>query len=140
MRTQIILASTLFILSNSGAIAKKAAAKSVATPTSFSGHWEKKKDPFCQMTLEQKGNKVTGEYSTSPYADGKKVQDGDITGTIMKPGHVRVTYTSGFANEGSKGKADLDLTSRGLKWTLVTSPTQDYGEDYSPTSVVMTKK
>jgi hypothetical protein len=139
VRTQIILASTLLVLSNAGVFAKGTAAKPAA-PTSFNGHWEKKQNPFCQMTLEQKGNKLKGEYSTSPYEDGKKVQDGDIVGTITKPGHARVTYTSGFANEGSKGKLDLDLTSRGLKWTLVETPVQDYGEDYSPKSVVMKKK
>jgi hypothetical protein len=139
VRTQIILASTLFVLSNAGVFAKGTAAKPAA-PTSFNGHWEKKQNPFCQMTLEQKGNKLKGEYSTSPYEDGRKVQDGDIVGTITKPGHARVTYTSGFANEGSKGKLDLDLTSRGLKWTLVETPVQDFGEDYSPQSVVMKKK
>ncbi len=140
MRTQIILASTLFVLSNAGVFAKGTAPKPTAAPTSFNGHWEKKQNPLCQMTLKQKGNKLTGEYSTSPYADGKKVQDGDIEGTITKAGHASVTYTSGFANEGSKGKADLDLTNQGLKWTLVKTPVQDYGEDYSPQSVMMRKK
>lgn len=100
MRTQIILASTLFVLSNAGVFAKGTAAKPAAAPTSFNGHWEKKQKPFCQMTLEQKGNKLKGEYSTSPYGDGRKVQSGDIVGTITKAGHARVTYTSGFANEG----------------------------------------
>jgi hypothetical protein len=140
VRTQMILVSTLFVLSNVGVFAKGTAVQPAAAPTSFNGHWEKRKNPFCQMTLEQKGNKLKGEYSTSPYEDGKKVQSGDIVGTITKPGHARVTYTSGFANEGSKGKLDLDLTSQGLKWTLVEAPVQDYGEDYSPKSVVMKKK
>lgn len=139
MRTQIILASTLFVFSHGGAFAKDIAAKPAAMPT-FTGHWQKKKDPFCQLTLEQKGNQLTGEYSTSPNAGGSKVQDGEITGTITKPGHASVTYTSGFANKGSIGKLDLDLTSQGLKWTLVQTPVQDYGEDYSPQSVVLTRR
>ena len=140
MRTQIILASALFVLSNTVVFAKGTSEKLAAAPTSFNGHWIKEENPFCQMTLEQNGNKLKGEYSTSPHKDRTKVQDGNIVGTITKPGHASVTYTSGFANEGSKGKVDLDLMGGGLKWTLVKAPVQDYGEDYSPQSVLMKKK
>jgi hypothetical protein len=140
VRTRNILASAVLVLSSTGALGTGAIAQTSAAPASFSGHWEKKKDPFCQMTLVQKGNKLTGTYSTAPHPDAKKVQDGQIEGNITKPGHARVSYTSSWANEGARGKLDLDLTGKGLKWTLVEAPTQDYGEDYSPNSVLMTKK
>jgi hypothetical protein len=140
VRTRIIVASALFVLNVHGAFAKETTAQSTAAPGSFSGDWAKKKDPFCQMTLTENGNKLTGTYSTSPNSNGKPAQKGRIEGNITKPGHAAASYTSEFANKGSKGKVELDLTGTGLKWTLVTPPTQDYGEDYSPKSVVLTKQ
>ncbi len=86
------------------------------------------------MDLVQKGNALTGEYSTSPYEDGRKVQGGKFEGSV-NGNHARVKYSSSWADEDARGLVDLDLVNNQLKWTLVKSAGKT--EEYAPDKVTL---
>lgn len=135
MRLWLVLACSSFLLNSTSALASPAVHKA-ATASGFAGHWESK-NPYCDITLTQRNNKVVGQYETSPYTDGRRVQSGDIGGPISKPGHARVFISSSFAeNDDKKGTVDLELLPNGkLTWHMIKAASET--EDYAPDKVTL---
>ena len=139
MKKKLLIAIAVFLMAPSAVNAQTKVQPHSQIHPNFSGDWEANPEVgFTSVHLVQKGTVLRGNYSTSPYPNLKKIQGGDLRGTIVG-NHARLTFTSGFAVEKSKGVALLTLTGNKLLWKTLSNPKAAAGEDYSPSRESLVK-
>ena len=83
----------------------------------FEGSWENRKSGLFSVDLVQKGKMACGQVTE---ISGDKVDASFVVGTVQ--GNLLiVAFTSGFNENGSRGKAEIRLTRSGISWH-VTEP------------------